>query len=134
MVEPVVIGNAKLYLGDCLEILPHLPKVDACITDPPYGVNYEGSTTKHGKNGSEYLSFSDTPENIAAVCVPLSVRQRRSLPVQPLRQEMLTPTCTTRLAHKEPFFILAEPIAAPGGSYVLSRYSFMGKTPTWLVA
>jgi hypothetical protein len=28
------IGNATLYLGDCLEILPHLPKVDAVITDP----------------------------------------------------------------------------------------------------
>lgn len=31
------IGNATLYLGDCLEILPTLPKVDAVITDPPYG-------------------------------------------------------------------------------------------------
>ena len=34
-----VIGNATLYLGDCLEILPHLPKVDAVITDPPYPNN-----------------------------------------------------------------------------------------------
>jgi site-specific DNA-methyltransferase (adenine-specific) len=31
-----IIGNAELYLGDCLEILPTLPKVDAVITDPPY--------------------------------------------------------------------------------------------------
>lgn len=38
MVEPVVIGDARLYLGDCAEIMPHLPKVDACITDPPYGI------------------------------------------------------------------------------------------------
>lgn len=36
MIEPVIIGNATLYLGDCLEILPTLPKVDAVITDPPY--------------------------------------------------------------------------------------------------
>ena len=36
MNPPVVIGNATLYLGDCLEILPTLPKVDAVITDPPY--------------------------------------------------------------------------------------------------
>jgi len=35
---PVIIGNATLYLGDCLEILPSLPKVDAVITDPPYGI------------------------------------------------------------------------------------------------
>ena len=32
------IGNATLYLGDCREILPILPKVDAVITDPPYGL------------------------------------------------------------------------------------------------
>ena len=38
MTEPVIIGNATLYLGDCLEILPGLPKVDAVITDPPYGI------------------------------------------------------------------------------------------------
>ena len=41
MVDPwmrkEVIGNATLYLGDCLEILPTLPKVDAVITDPPWG-------------------------------------------------------------------------------------------------
>ena len=35
-----VIGNATLYCGDCLEILPSLPKVDAVITDPPYGISY----------------------------------------------------------------------------------------------
>ena len=38
--EKRVIGNATLYLGDCLEILPSLPKVDAVITDPPYGIDY----------------------------------------------------------------------------------------------
>lgn len=33
------IGDATLYLGDCLEILPTLPKVDAVITDPPFESN-----------------------------------------------------------------------------------------------
>jgi site-specific DNA-methyltransferase (adenine-specific) len=37
-VKREVIGNATLYLGDCLSILPALPKVDTVITDPPYGV------------------------------------------------------------------------------------------------
>lgn len=32
----VVIGDATLYCGDCLDILPTLGKVDAVITDPPY--------------------------------------------------------------------------------------------------
>ena len=32
------IGDATLYLGDCLEILPTLGRVDAVITDPPYNI------------------------------------------------------------------------------------------------
>ena len=43
MSERVVIGNATLYHGDCREVLPTLPKVDAVITDPPY------SATTHAK-------------------------------------------------------------------------------------
>lgn len=35
----VEIGDATLYLGDCMDILPTLDKVDAVITDPPYGIN-----------------------------------------------------------------------------------------------
>lgn len=43
------IGNATLYLGDCREILPQLPKVDACITDPPYGIGASAGTGKYGR-------------------------------------------------------------------------------------
>lgn len=38
MSDPVVIGNATLYLGDCRDIIPTLSRVDAVITDPPYGI------------------------------------------------------------------------------------------------
>lgn len=37
----VQIGNATLYLGDCMDILPTLGKVDAVITDPPYGIGID---------------------------------------------------------------------------------------------
>lgn len=37
--QKVVIGDAALYLGDCAEILHSIGKVDAVITDPPYGIN-----------------------------------------------------------------------------------------------
>ncbi len=33
------IGNATLYLGDCRDILPTLPKVDLVFTSPPYNMN-----------------------------------------------------------------------------------------------
>jgi len=36
MKQPVIIGNATLYLGDCRDILPTLGKIDAVVTDPPY--------------------------------------------------------------------------------------------------
>lgn len=41
------IGNATLYLGDCLDIIPTLPLVDAVITDPPYssGGAFRGDRT-----------------------------------------------------------------------------------------
>jgi DNA modification methylase len=42
-----VIGECTLYLGDCREILPLLPKVDAVVTDPPYGIGEAA-----GKNAS----------------------------------------------------------------------------------
>jgi site-specific DNA-methyltransferase (adenine-specific) len=35
------IGDATLYLGDCLEILPTLDRVDCVLTDPPYGMNLD---------------------------------------------------------------------------------------------
>lgn len=48
---PVIIGDATLYLGDCMDVLPTLQKVDAVITDPPYGV------------GFKYESHDDRPES-----------------------------------------------------------------------
>ena len=36
MSEEVTIGDCRLILGDCREVLPTLPMVDAVITDPPY--------------------------------------------------------------------------------------------------
>ena len=45
-------GNVRLYLGDCLEILPTLTGIDAVITDPPYGHGWEGiNSTAAGGRG-----------------------------------------------------------------------------------
>lgn len=57
----VEIGNATLYLGDCMDVLPTLPKVDAVITDPPYGMQRDGkpkSTSSHGGHkGYEFMGW-----------------------------------------------------------------------------
>ena len=41
MSSPVIIGDCTLYQGDCLEIMPTLDPVDAVVTDPPYGIDYQ---------------------------------------------------------------------------------------------
>jgi site-specific DNA-methyltransferase (adenine-specific)/modification methylase len=53
MLDPVKIGNATLYLGDCMDILPTLGKVDAVITDPPYGIGADKMTLGNGKRKIE---------------------------------------------------------------------------------
>jgi site-specific DNA-methyltransferase (adenine-specific) len=65
--QPVIIGNATLYLGDCMEVLPTLPKVDAVITDPPYGIGMDGRNRSTGSHGGrkeyEFLWWDgDRPE------------------------------------------------------------------------
>lgn len=38
-----MIGSATLYLGDCLDLLGDIGRVDAIVTDPPYGVAYQSN-------------------------------------------------------------------------------------------
>lgn len=75
----VEIGNATLYLGDCMDVLPTLNKVDAVITDPPYGLGKKLSGGSWGatKDFKELLEWDAVPpekiinqlvEN-SAVCV-----------------------------------------------------------------
>jgi len=52
MTSDVVIGNARLILGDCRDILPTLGKVDAVVTDPPYGIGWKTPVSpKRPKSG-----------------------------------------------------------------------------------
>ncbi len=56
--ERVVIGDAELWLGDCREVLPLLPRFAAVVTDPPYGLADllhrpgSGQWEKHYKQGA----------------------------------------------------------------------------------
>ena len=48
------IGRATLYLADCREVLPSLPRVDAVLTDPPYGIGASSGIGKITKEGSDF--------------------------------------------------------------------------------
>jgi site-specific DNA-methyltransferase (adenine-specific) len=71
----VQIGDCTLYRADCREVLPLLPKVDAVVTDPPYGVGLEKKTSDY--RGSKWFdageslraskTYDDTPEHVRAL-------------------------------------------------------------------
>jgi len=63
-VQRLVLPGLVLYCGDCLELLPQLEPVDAVVTDPPYGYNYESNrvaaTTTAGWMRKPIMGDSDT--------------------------------------------------------------------------
>ena len=71
------IGLATLYLADCMEVLPTLKRVDAVITDPPYGIGAsKQSLGKGAKNFDRCGDWDASPPVVgcfleagAAVCL-----------------------------------------------------------------
>lgn len=56
MAEVVTIGEATLYHGDCVEILPSID-VGVVISDPPYGISFShGGADVKGIGGGKYRS------------------------------------------------------------------------------
>jgi DNA modification methylase len=52
-------AGIEIYHGDCREILPGLPRVDAVITDPPYGIGFGAKHTKWSANRGVVLGTWD---------------------------------------------------------------------------
>lgn len=78
MTRVETIGNCQLILGDCREVLPTLGKVDAVVTDPPYGIgwkrgvnNARNSKSHDGIQNDEDTSARD--EILEAIDVPAVV-------------------------------------------------------------
>lgn len=44
--KKVEIGDATLYLADCMDVMPHLEGVDAVVTDPPFGMDFKSNHRK----------------------------------------------------------------------------------------
>lgn len=70
----VQIGDCTLYNADCREVLPLLPKVDAVLSDPPYGddathaKHLSSITLRNGEPARQALGFSGiTSEQLLAM-------------------------------------------------------------------
>ena len=70
----VIIGECRLLLGDCRDILPTLGKVDAVVTDPPYGIGEDGGRFRDRKGGGHRVlpkmgwdATRPAPETFAAI-------------------------------------------------------------------
>jgi len=74
MNSPVIIGNATLYLGDCLEILPTIRQLKTwdgfcTVTDPPYGMKYtSGHSTDALWAAGHSITGDESTEVRDAVC------------------------------------------------------------------
>lgn len=77
-----VIGDATLYCGDCLEILPTLGRVDAVVTDPPYGIGFKYTASYVDRAGDAYRALIEVlrgrpvallqyPEEMMRMVVPV---------------------------------------------------------------
>jgi DNA modification methylase len=72
VIEQLADG-VTLYLGDCREILPSLPKVDAVVTDPPYGIGDTagGPESRAREKGAYNACFDDNQQYVSEVCGPI---------------------------------------------------------------
>ena len=74
--KEVVIGDCTLYLGDCLEILPLLGRVDAVVTDPPYGIGFAAQPTKWQRRaGHEAREWDDAAVDRLPALLALGEKQ-----------------------------------------------------------
>jgi site-specific DNA-methyltransferase (adenine-specific) len=76
-----VIGDCVLYQGDCLDVMPHLGRFDACLTDPPYEAVMQrkwgvlskqsiSSTMRHEEIGFQAIDEirSDVTKTVVSLC------------------------------------------------------------------
>jgi DNA modification methylase len=113
------IGDCRLILGDCLEILPTLGKVDAVVTDPPYGVSFKGKTENDGrKSTGAYASFADDDPQyiIDRVAASLAIADRGAV------------TPGTRIMQQYPEWQDAGVFFVPGG-VGMGRWGFCCSHP-----
>jgi len=63
-----------LFVGDCREILPHLPAIGLILADPPYGIGYDASHSKflngYDRGAIDWDSEPFDPSPMLAMNIP----------------------------------------------------------------
>ena len=81
IIREVTIGPCRLIQGDCLEVLPLIGKVDAIVTDPPYGIgacnrsdggvgSIASGSKNYGRVEWDLVAVNDEVEAIELLRVP----------------------------------------------------------------
>jgi DNA modification methylase len=61
-----------IYCADCREVLPHLPKVDLVLTDPPYGIlsdSGSAATRRSGNRDDGKMPWDCRPDVAVLDCI-----------------------------------------------------------------
>ena len=72
----VLPSSVRLVRGDCVNVLRKLgdQNIRAVVTDPPYGVDFEGKSYRGKRITNGYANHDDTAEFVGDVVVPLIVK------------------------------------------------------------
>lgn len=71
-------GRIRLFLSDCLEVLPHFSWVDAVVTDPPYGISLKNHAPGKERRDMDWAIAGD--ESPAVGVAALSVIESWGVP------------------------------------------------------
>lgn len=67
-IKKVIVGDATLYCGDCMDIMPTLGEVDAVVTDPPYGIGMDGGNVGYkGENNFKKKSWDKKAPSLESI-------------------------------------------------------------------
>lgn len=92
--------DLKIYCGDCLEILPLLPKVDLVVTDPPYNVSL--GTKAHSERQKGYDSNGDDLKDYEEL-----IRKVNSIILQKSETCFVTPGNSNQTLWDKPLWTMA---------------------------
>ena len=66
-VRAEIIGDQLLILADCREVMAVLPRVDACLTDPPYGIGIADNPVRQKHARKDWDAAAVGNEHLQAI-------------------------------------------------------------------